>query len=145
MREKELDLKLKLFKYQVKSLMIYEEKLTLINEELSGNIHSVVYRGEEESKYQRSRNVYKNNLIETLDEEAYYSEKRDTSLFAVREIMKYLQCLNNEEIDLLERIYWHEHSYDRIAEMVNYDKSTISRKKETILSKMQRVAREKLV
>ncbi|MEF9892103.1 MAG: hypothetical protein RR738_02050 [Anaerorhabdus sp.] len=145
MREKELDLKLKLFKYQVKSLIIYEEKLILINEELSGNIHSVSYRGEEESKYQRSKKVYKNNLIEVLDEETYYIEKRDTSLYAVREIMKYLQCLNNEEVDLLERIYWYDHSYDRIAEVYNYDKSTISRKKETILSKMQRVASKKLV
>ncbi|SJZ56896.1 hypothetical protein SAMN02745191_1003 [Anaerorhabdus furcosa] len=140
MRKIELDLKLKLFKYQVLSLIEFEEKLVLINEELSGNIHAPKILGYEEAKVQRGTRIFKNNILECLEDEKYYIEKRNASLFAVREIMFYLQELDDVEIDLLERVYWFEQNYDRIAEVYSYDKSTICRKKEAILQKLQRVS-----
>lgn len=140
MRDKELDLKLKLFKYQLLSLIEYEEKLIAINSQLLGDKKSPTYRTVEEGKYQRSKALYKNNILYLLDEESSLIVKRDTCLYAVREIMFLLQMLNNDEVKLLEKIYWYEKNYDRIADEYNYDKSTICRKKDAILKKLQRVA-----
>lgn len=141
MIEKEIDLLLKQFKSHVNGLMNCEDELVDIKYQLRG-IKKNTSHGTSEEAHPDGTKIYKNSIIELEEKLKQVRQERNYHLFAVSQVMTMLRLLSNEEVELLELYYWEELSLKAISNInrFKYDISTISRKINSILVKLQVLA-----
>ena len=139
----ELKQDLKLFRHSLGKLMDLEDMLFLVSEELSGNtIKSPHIKSEDEAKYQSGTMIYKNNICDLIERESELIKQRDYYLYKVKKVESFLRLLENDEVKLLEYHYWLGFNINTLAKMFYCDKSTMFRKIQSILDKLQPVARK---
>lgn len=105
MTEKEVDLLLKQFKSHVKGLINCEDELVNIKYQLRGIKKSKSQSTCEEAQSDGTK-IYKNTIIALEEKLQQIRQERNYHLFAVRQVMKMLQTLNDDEVELLELYYW---------------------------------------
>ncbi|MEG0359759.1 MAG: hypothetical protein RR598_10890 [Anaerorhabdus sp.] len=141
MTEKEVDLLLKQFKGHVNGLMNCEDELVDIKYQLRGVKKSKSKSISDEAQPDGTK-IYKNTVISLEEKLLQVRKERNYHLFAVRLVMNMLKTLGNDEIELLELYYWDELSLKAVSKRnkFKYDISTISRRINSILEKMQMFA-----
>lgn len=135
MTEKEIDLKLKLFKYNCLTYHDIVRQLEDIADKLSGEVCSLSIRSAEEAKYQRGTKIYKDNIPELMDNEEKLFKKRMHLLYDIEQTLALIDELTYEEHYLIYLKYWKEFTHQNIARIYMIDESRISRKINAIITK----------
>ena len=132
----ELKSDLERFKFDVQRLCELEDKLILINIELSGDtLKSPSIKSKQEAFYQAGTPIYHNNIAALMYQEEQLIKSRDYYLYRVRKVSEFLQTLTPEEVQLLEYRYWFGFSIRTISKATYTSKSSVCRNIDAIFEK----------
>ncbi|MEG0330717.1 MAG: hypothetical protein RR598_10245 [Anaerorhabdus sp.] len=141
MIEKDIDLLLKQFKSHVNSLMNCEDELVDIKYQLRG-IKKIKSQGTCEEAQPDGTKIYKNTIITLEEKLQQVRQERNYHLFAVRQVMRMLQLLNEDEVELLELYYWDELPIRVIGSRLSYSKSEVQRQIDEVKEKLGHVPKK---
>lgn len=121
------------FKYNLKSYIYIQEELEDINEQLRGLPSAPRIKSKEEAFYKYERDYLKNPFnLELLSKEEELVIKRDQHSSRIKEALTFISKLDNEEIMILDMIYYQKCSISKVADTICCDKTTVYRKLDKI-------------
>lgn len=138
MIEKDIDLLLKQFKSHVNGLMNCEDELVDTKYQLRG-IKKSKSQGTCEEAQPDGTKIYKNTVIALEEKLQQVRKERNYHLYAVKQVMRMLQLLDEDEVELLELYYWDETPIRTIGKRLNYSKSRVQQLIDEIIVKIGHV------
>lgn len=123
-------------KYHCSMLVTLGERLDMLAWQLSGTVSSPRIKSIEESKYQSGTQIYRNNIVELLEQE-------QEAMYAYREherawyrIAEFLQQLEEEDVRMLTLYYEYHLTYERIGDIMHMSRNSVRRRIRKCLMKL---------
>lgn len=118
---------LKSWDYYINRIEWCEDRLKMLDSQLSGDVHSPRIKSPEEAKYQSGTKIYQNNIIELMEREKYVKLSLEEFKTHLERIERFFNSYANSQAEkqIIERVYRYRHTATQVARSKNVSRQYI--------------------